>query len=135
MEAAGAADGVELEDRAADDPEPVGARAVLELPLEPEREGDVVRVEPRHPVALRAVEREVERAREALPLLVAEHDEARVVERREHVGGGVGRGVVDDHQLEVLQRLEEHARDRLAEERGAVAHGQQHRDEGHEGRR
>ncbi len=106
----------------------VGAKP-LDLTLEPLGQRDVVRVEAGDVLAARFVEPAVERGGETALPVVAQHGEARVVDLREHGGRLVGRRVVDREQLEVAERLAQHAVDGLAQKARVVVNGEE---DGHE---
>jgi hypothetical protein len=99
--------------------------------LEPAGERDVVGVHPRDVCAPGDVEAAVQRPRETQRFLVPENTEPRVTDRRERIARSVDRAVVDDDQLEIVDRLPEDAVDSLSNRRLGVACGE---DDGHEGR-
>ena len=101
---------VDLEHARADDADRSLAQS-RELALETVWQGDVVRVEPGEIAAASVLDRPVQRGGQAEPLRVRQDDETRVVDRREHLGRGVGRGVVDDDELELRDGLVEDALD------------------------
>ncbi len=100
-------------------------------------QGDVVGVHPRDVAAARGVEPDVQRAGEPERLGVPHHAEPVVADRREHLGGSVGRAVVDDDELEIAHGLAEHAPNRLLDGPRGVAGGEDDRHErrGHGGLR
>ena len=97
------------------------------MALEPLRQRHVVGVEPRDVPAGRPVERAVERRGKTALLIVAKHRHSRVADGLDRLGGAV----VDEDQLEVRQRLSEHALDRFVQEALVVVHGEQDGDERH----
>ena len=106
-----------------------GAHACRE-PLEPRRTRDVVRVEARDVAPARLADPDVERAGEAEGLLVPHDAEPRVVDTGEELTRAVDRAVVDDDELEIPERLPQHARHRLADRRACVAGREDDGDEG-----
>ena len=102
-----------------------------DLGLQAFRERDIVRVEPRDVPPRRPVEGAVERGGEPELLVVRDHGETRIRDRREHGGRPVRGGVVDHDQLEVPERLPEHALDGEAHPACVVVHGQQNGNERH----
>ncbi len=90
---------VELEHGCSEDAQARARRHRAELLVEPRRERDVVRVEPRDVAAGGMLETEVERRREPEPLVVREKHDAVVRELVEQRGRLVGRPVVDDDEL------------------------------------
>ena len=119
----------QLEHGASDHGDARVSAQVCELPLEPVRQRDVVGIEPRDVGAPGAIQRTIQRPGETLRVLVANDDEPRIVEGRENLGRPVARTVVDDEQLEILDRLAQHARDGVAQEALAVLHREEDRDE------
>jgi hypothetical protein len=103
----------------------------LDLPLQSVGDGDVVRVEARDVTTLRDVEPAVQRRRQTGLLGIAHHVQAGIADLGEQLRRRIGRSVVDDDQLEVGQRLSEHALHRLADEAGVVVDGHEHGDERH----
>jgi hypothetical protein len=122
---------VEIGDRRAHDRGSGVGTHQVGLTLEPFRQCNVVGVQPRDVLPVRLVEPAVEGSGEAALLVVAEDDEARVVDSGEDVRGVVGRGVVDHEQLEVAERLPQHTVDRLTQEACIVMDGEQDGDERH----
>ena len=104
---------------------------VSKLSLETLRERDVVRIEPRDVPPLRALETAVERRREPELLVVPQDEETWIVGPRKPRGRLVGRGVVDDDELEVRNGLSQHTLDRRRDEAVVVVHGEQHGNERH----
>ena len=90
-------------------------------PLEPGRARDVVRVEARDVAPTRRADADVEGAGEAERLVVPQDAKPRVLETAEELPRAVDRAVVDDDELEVAERLAEHARHRLVDRRARVA--------------
>ena len=103
----------------------------LDLALEPGVQRDVVRVEPRNVSTVGRFEPAVERRRQPEQRLVAENGQPAVRETSEHVRGRVRRRIVDRDQFEIVERLAEHALDRLADEGCVVVDGHQHGHERH----
>jgi len=95
------------------------------------RERDVVGVQARDVATLRRLEAAIERRRQTGPLVVAHQLEPRVGDTRQDLGRCIGRGVVDDDELEVRQGLTEHAVDRFPDKAGVVVDGHQDGDERH----
>ena len=119
----------ELEHGASDDCDAGVGAQVRELLLEPVRQRDVVGVEPRDVRAAGEIQRAVERAGEPQRVVVANDHEPRIVEGLENRGRPVARAVVDDDQLEILDRLAQDARDGVAQVALAVLHREENRDE------
>ncbi len=96
-----------------------------ELAGETVGEGDVIAVEPSDVGAPRQPAAVVERGRDAEVRLVAERPDAPVGVREpfDDRGRAVARAVVHDHELELRERLGEHALDRLCQVAGAVEDG------------
>ncbi len=113
---------VDLEHGAPDHREIGIGPEVRELPLEAIREGDVVGVEPGDVAPSRSVEGGVQGAGEALRLVVADDDETGVVELAEDGRRRIARPVIDDDQLQVVDRLAQDACDCASEEALAVLH-------------
>ena len=95
------------------------------LPLEPRGQGDVVGVEAGDERSPRAPQRPVERDGEAGPGLPLRH-EPRIAHAGQERGGAVGGAIVHHDQLEIRERLGEHARDRPGEPGGPVADTHEH---------
>ena len=100
-------------------------------PLEPFGTREIVGVEAREVPPGRRFETDVERTGEAERHVVPHDADTWVVDRGDDVAGAVDRAVVDDDELEIAERLPEHARHRIAD-RGAGVAGRE--DDGH-GRR
>ena len=122
---------VEVDHAGADDGDGRLGANPRELTFEPLRSSDVVRVEPRDVAPLCLVESPVQGRRETGPLVVPEHDDTRIADRRKEPARVVRRGIVDDDQLEVADALTEDALHGLGEERRAVVDGEQHGHERH----
>ena len=118
---------VEVDDRRADDGDGRLGLDPGDLPFESIRARDVVGVEPGDVPAARPFQGSIERRREAEPGVVSQHRDSRVVEARD----GVVRGVVDDDELEVAERLRENTVDGLTEEACVVVGCEQDGDERH----
>src|SRR5690606_26977466 len=87
----------------------------------------VVGVEDRDVPAARERDSPVERVERVLVFLVMVAD-PRVGETVDDLGRAVGRAVVDDHQLEIVQALAEYAVDGGLDESRVVVRGHHHRD-------
>ena len=125
MEPRGAAARVQLE-RARAQKREIGRRPQNgELPLEPRRHGDVIGVEPRDVASHSGIETAVQRPRQPELRVVAKHDQPRVVDLREQLGRAVGGGVVDDDDLDGLERLAKQAANSRTERPGTVM-GREH---------
>ena len=131
MQRAEASLAVEIEDAAAHDTDGRSRSDSLHLRLESPGQRHIVRVEARDVATGGPFQTPVERRREAQLLPIREHREPRVGERGEQRRRLVGRRVVDDDQLEVAERLPEHALDRGRQIEGVVVDGQEDRDERH----
>ena len=125
----GAAVLVELDDGGSHHRTPRVGPQALDLALEAFGQRDVVGVEPRDIASAGEVEPAVERGCEAGLMLVPEHPEPLVGDRVEQRRRPIAGGVVDNDQLEIVQRLFEHAFDREADEALVVVDGEE---DGHE---
>ena len=129
MDAAEGSVGGEVDHRRADDGDEWLAPDPRQLAREALGERGVVRVEPGDVPPARLVEAAVERGCEPEALVVPDDDEPSVGNRLEDCRRSVGRGVVDDDQLQVAHRLTEDALQGEREKLLAVVRGEQDGDE------
>ena len=122
---------VEIDDGRADDRRARVEAKPLHLQTQAIRLGDVVSVESSHVFATSAFEAPVERGGEAGLLLVPQDHETPVVDGGEYRRRVVRRCVVDHEQLEIVERLGQHAVDCFRQEARVVVDGQQDGDERH----
>ena len=117
--------GREVDDRRSDDSDRRRGSDAGQLAFETLRQRDVVRVEASDVPAFRLVESAVQRTCEAELLVVSEEDESAVGDPGQELRRFVGRGVVDDDELEIPGRGVEDAVHGSPEERRIVVNGEQ----------
>ena len=122
---------VEIDDGRADDRSARVEAKSLHLQTQAIWLGDIVGVEPGHVFPTCAIEAAVERGGETGLLLVPQDCETRVVDGGEYRRRVVRRCVVDHEQLEIVERLGQHAVHRFPQEARVVVDGQQDGDERH----
>ena len=106
VQCSGASSLVEIEDRRTENSQ-IAHAPHLTLQALPQRH--VVRVESGEKPSLRTVEGAVERSGKAELVVVSHHDQPRIGDPGEELGRVVGRRVVHDDQLEIGERLAQHA--------------------------
>jgi hypothetical protein len=122
--------GVDVECIAADDIRAGVLAKVVDLPLESLRQREVVGIHARDERAARCGHTLIQYRAQSAVRGMADEPNARIRtgELLEQPGAAIRRTVVDDQELEVLERLLLDAADRVFESRQAVVDAHQHRD-------